>query len=236
MALLNELYEFTQDVAKKQQRGYISFGDFTTYINQCQNDHFVECFGNPNTYQQGRAKAAINASETTINRDALSPFDKSLIVTPDAVGKYILPTDYRHFQAAYSIEPKNQDHCEELPRGIVRWKMIKELRHFEIAQALNSVNYMPSYEFPNLVFGSNYLIVYPNDLGKIEFVYYSNPLPAKLAYTVVQNKQVYNATNTVELEWGEDEQRQIIKKVWSYIGMNLGDSELVQFSEMKAKQ
>lgn len=236
MPLLNELYEFTRDISNKQQRGYVSVDLFNRHINQAQNDHFVSCFGSPSTYQQGRAKAVVNASETTINRDSLMPFDKSLIVSPDATGKYILPTDYRHFQAAYSIEPKNQDTCEDLPRGVIRWKAIKELRHFEIAYTMNSVNYAPSYEFPNLVFHNNYLVVYPNDLGKIEFIYYRNPLPAKLAYTVASNKQVYDPVNTIELEWGEDEQRQIIKKVWSYLGMNLADTELVQFAEMKTKQ
>jgi hypothetical protein len=236
MALLNELYEFTQDVAKKQQRGYMNFKQFTSYINQAQNDHFVDCFGNPNTYQQGRAKAVVNATETTINRDALRKFIKSVIGTPDAEGKYILPVDYRHFRAANSIQPKYQDTCEDLPRGVVRMAEIKELEDFEKGSAMRSVEYPITYEYPNLVFGDGFLIVYPHDLGKIEFIYYRNPLPAKLAYTVVENKQVYDAANTVELEWGEDEQRQIMKKVWSYLGMNLADPELVQFSEIKSKQ
>lgn len=233
MPLLYELYQLSTDVAKKQQRGYLSFDEFTRIVNHVQELYFVELYSNPKTYQAGRPIAPMTAGQSQMVLDALNPFNKSVIATVDSLGVMALPNDYRHHIATYGITPELIDTCEELDRGIIRMSEIPIRRKNEVAGRLQSKKFAPTIQRPIMVQYESHYQFYPHNIQKVEFNYYRNPTPCKLAYTKVNNMQVYNPALTVELEWQEEQQRLLVGKVLSFVAMLTDEDKLLQFGEMK---
>ena len=227
---LIDTYNIVTDLAKKDQRGYVSFLEFTRIYNQAQNDLLLELLGNYKEYQPSLSIATKAPAKSQYLLDALSPFDKAAIIQVPANGVVTPPVDYMQFQAMYATNPKlSNSQCEDLPRGVVRAAPIVVKRHHEIAVALRSKRYSPTSAYPLAEQIGDEFIVYPTDIGRIQFYYYSKPRQVNLGSTIVGTREVYNPATTVEPEWNDREQKQIMKKILTYIGVNIDNVDLQQF-------
>jgi hypothetical protein len=233
MALI-DLYNLATDLAKKDQRAYISFREFSRSYNMAQNDFFIELIGNYKEYQPSLSVASKAPAKSQFIIDALSPFDKAAVVTVAANGLLTPPTDYHYFQAMYSINPQySNKQCEDLPRGVTRLAPIRIVRHTEVANYMRSNRYLPSAIYPIAEQIGERFFVYPNNIGRVQFCYFAYPTPVVLGSTVVGTREVYNATTTTESKWKDQEEYQILKKTLAYLGVLIDNVDLIQFANDK---
>lgn len=65
--------------------------------------------------------------------------------------------------------------------------------------------------------------------------FYRRPVKPHFAYTTISGRViVYDAANSVQLEWPENWQDYVLIKALSSIGVNLSDQEISQFAEVKS--
>ena len=70
--------------------------------------------------------------------------------------------------------------------------------------------------------------------GNITFL--RRPIKPVFAYTVISGRViVYNSVNSTQLEWNETWHNAILIKALSSIGINLTDSEVAQYAELKSQ-
>lgn len=135
------------------------------------------------------------------------------------LGTIPYPTDYEHTSAARSYYNGN-----EYPIDLIentKWGDV-------LISALNP----PTLRFPKYAqFGNEYRFA-PKNIGTVFIDYFRTPLRPIWAYTVVNNRPVYDSANSIDFEWDEFAFNNVAAMFLSLNGVNLKDTELAQFSQM----
>lgn len=128
---------------------------------------------------------------------------------------------------------------------------IKMTNEDELADKLNSqinppiptapVGQMFTTRFPSLLdpqYVQYQIQLYPRQDIYNGFIYFmKRPRKPVYAYTVVGGRIIeYDAANSVQLEWRDNDITMILLKALSSIGINMSDQEVSQFAELKNQQ
>jgi hypothetical protein len=86
------------------------------------------------------------------------------------------------------------------------------------------------------ILGDN-LVISPKTITRTEYSYLRLPTDAVVAVTLDANyNEVYDAANSVELEWNDLDKLEIISIILGDVGLNLRSSDIITASEqLKAK-
>lgn len=148
-----------------------------------------------------------------VSVDALLPFAKTTMIVSNVVGIASLPNDYYHLRALIATS------------GV----QFSPMEHAEISQAVNS-QLLPIAQYPRYLAGVNNLQLYPQLLSAATLYYYSKPIDPIIAYmapTDDYSDPTYNATNSVQIGFAKQYWIEVIMKSLPYIGVNLGDSDVL---------
>jgi len=85
-------------------------------------------------------------------------------------------------------------------------------------------------------FYSDYIQFYPTKVQTAILTYLRKPIDPVWAFTVSNGRPVYDAANSVDLEAPDEVANEIIMMAASYLGINLREPELIQYSEMLKNQ
>jgi hypothetical protein len=113
---------------------------------------------------------------------------------------------------------------------------ITEITDAEVGNILTSSINEPTMRYPYCSYYSDYVQVYPKDLAKVTFTYLREPAEPKWAYTVVNGRPVYDASNSVDVEAPEDAMNEIAFIALGYLGIHIRESELIQYSELQQQK
>ena len=247
---IDELYKFVQFVANKEQSGFIKPSEFNLSVDRAQMQLFMERYGNPAEYQPGRPIPRVAYNQTQKISDDLREFivRGTLYVPSTGIMKY--PLDYLHFSSASSTyldssissKDRNSD-CpgcskEEKRKNIKasivnKVVSVRPIDDFELANILGSSIVAPTREYPILTFYSEGVQYHPKDIGSVDFVYLRRPAKALWAFTTPTSKPEYDAANSIDLEWPEQVFNEIAVRILSFVGINLREGDLAQYSEGK---
>jgi hypothetical protein len=103
----------------------------------------------------------------------------------------------------------------------------------EIGYRLNSRIVPPTRDFPIMAYYDGYMQVHPIDLQRVTMTYLREPLRPVWAFTLVNGRPVYDAANSVDVEFPFEVYNEIMVKILSYVGINLREGALMQYAEMK---
>jgi len=158
--------------------------------------------------------------ETQRISDDLATF-KTITPIPLAAGIGALPASHLYTLSVYVTK-------------IGSTPIIKRLRIVEeqfIAQYIDSEAFAPSED--NCIcrlIGDN-IHVYPNTVTEIGITYFRKPNTCKFAYTMtglLGNIPVYDAINSVQIDYSDSAYNQIIQKALTYLGVAQKDGTLMQ--------
>lgn len=82
--------------------------------------------------------------------------------------------------------------------------------------------------------GNGVYQLYPQQPNTAMFTYLALPVKPVYGYTIVGRKPQYNAGASTQLQWNEAYFTEIINGSLVYLGLNLGDTNLVQFMAQKS--
>lgn len=224
---IDTAYSFIKDLANKSQRGFIPSAKFNRYAERAQIEVFMQRYGNPHNYRAGYPVAAMGYGQSQKIHDDLRPFIRPGILNLDAHGQAWYPKDYVHLSSLnYQLTDKEEH--RKVP--------VKVIGDDVLAYRLSSKLVQPTLEHPICVLYENYLQFYPEQMNGVNIVYLRQPTPPKWAYTLVSNREVYDAGNSVDWEFPDEVHNELCIKVLSYIGIRLREEELIQYAELKNKQ
>lgn len=236
MININELYQFVQFTANKEQAGYVKPSEFNLAVDRAQMQLFMERYGNPAEYQPGRPVPRVAYQQTQKISDDLRPFIKKIYQTLNN-GKFLWSSipDYMHLSSLraryYKVNTQTGD-------SELRHSGVKIIDDSELSNFLDSSIIQPTTEYPIAAIYNGYVQVYPENLDGIDVTYLSRPLKGEWAFTVntTTGMPEYDATNSTDLNWSDELFNEIGVRILSFIGVNLKDTTISQYSELKKQQ
>ena len=247
---VNELYRFVQFVANKEQSGFIKPSEFNLAADRAQMQFFMERYGNPAEYQPGRPIPRIAYNQTQKVSDDLRVFIKRQAISVDNNGIMLYPEDYLHFSSAtyhFVEQPVRteipDENCDDCPGKTTSTVDVGEIKNHsitvrpvddsELSYLLGSSIVFPDEKHPVLTFYEEGVQYHPKNINAVDFVYLRRPRVPLWAFTTTNGRPVYDSTNSIDLEWPEQVFNEIAVRILSFIGVNLREGELTQYSEGK---
>ena len=77
------------------------------------------------------------------------------------------------------------------------------------------------------------IYIFPDTINAVDFHYYRMPVQPVFAYTVTNDELIYDSGSSTEFEWPETCHMDLIRILFSYLGINLRSQEIVQYAEMQ---
>lgn len=225
---IDEVYRFIQYLSKKTQSGNLTPDQFNLSIKRAFYEWTIGKLGGTN--DQGKVVYEYNKK---VNDDLKFLIIRDNLRSVDQDGVLAMPNDYLYLS---SVRYKYKELSEDGATTNYVERLVKEIREGEIAGISDSEIFKPRLAAGKMAFIAEYsdhFLVYPKNIGQVIFTYLREPIFPKWAFTVVNNRPVYDPINSVDLECYDISVNEIVFIMCSYLGINLRESELIQYSEMK---
>lgn len=224
MALsIDYLYNFCKRLIRKNQAGGLSSTDFQIFFNDAQGTYQDDLLGRWQARNSGKTglNTGLIEDETIIQK--LSAFIKPLPLTI-TTGTSEKPADFV-YRLALRIN------------GVDVFK----INHNQIATINASVIDPPSiaadkYYFveygKTLLVPNGYYLFLPNTVTVAVLDYISTPVNVVWGFTYdADDRQVYNASTSVQSQWDSNSNREITKRVLTNLGVSFKDSDFLNFGK-----
>lgn len=207
MISVDFIHSLTYSIAAKQLRSFPSPDDWNEYANLAQNDLF-------NFYNDERSKMLlkVKAGQTLFMPSTLTNFMQYQSPFSPASGLFAAPSGYVYDEAMTTSS------------GVVVTKTDAE----RLPSYLNSTFDNPTVTNPIYVeLANNSFQVYPvNGIPTVKLTYLRYPNTVVWGYTLVNNRPVYSAANSVDFEWNSTEMLRLTSRILAYLGLSIRDIEL----------
>lgn len=210
---IDTLYNFVVYIIRKERNGFVSIDDFNQVIPRAQ----VDCY---NDFYKSIPKGQKE-------HDALAPFKTSFTFTTGTSpnGVVTLPDTYAHL-----ISGNTTVSGVDFP---ITFPEEDELPYARNPYGLRA----PSLVYPigeEISMGVFQLTPATPQAGKMW--YYREPTTPIYAFTLNGRTITYDAVNSVDVEFTDLYQNQIVAECLKYFGINLSDQEVFQFGLLKDKE
>ena len=215
---IEDIHDFIRFIERKERGAFHTPDEMDEALDMGQMDYFAECFD-----EYGRTQKL---------HDALSSFKVtySFSNASSPLGLVTLPSTYLHLLDGYTVVYDNS-------RETSRKRNITFVNEDERTAALDS-QLRPVTILNPLGEQKTSLTIqlYPETPQAGVITYLKRPAVPKYAYTQVGRAITYDSANSTQLEWSDLYIRKVILKALSYLGVNLNDQALTQYSEAKAQE
>ena len=191
-------------------------------MNWASLDLFNYVYGLREEYQPGRPIPLVAFGFTQKVLDDLQVFITDPTILSPTNGIAPLPSDYVHWS---KIETTND--------GLTREIKVVQDAHWNFRR--NRVVAAPTTESPVCRIFNNQVEFLPTTLLDIKLTYLKTPTKAVFAFTLVNDRPVYDDANSVDFEWGEDNHIDIIARTLKFLGINLEDETLRLYSAQRVE-
>lgn len=225
------MFELIRFICNKDFEGNIVTPErFKLLIPIVNIDLFRNKFGLPEEYQPGRPIPLEYADITLKNTDDLRPFKSFLQNTSVTNGILPWPTDYAHRQSVvYNFTKTINNVATSLPRPV------EILREEEFAARTGNYTKQPTTQNPIGVVRSTGIHIRPLTITSVDFHYYRWPRTPVFDYEIGDGYITYKPASSVEYEWPQDEHITLTAMILKYVGVNLREADIVQYSQSQLK-
>ncbi len=216
-------------VAEKKPSVNIPTEQWDVLLNIAQLKHYKRKLGLPEEYIPGHPRPAQEYAITQRIDDDLAAFSVHLgragtmAFTISSVGEATLPLDFFY--------PTGMIYHLVKPDGTIREKQVEILNDKEWNDYVTSQVITQTKEFPIANMKSGYVRFLPKNLQRVDFTYLRKPVKPVYAVTNTQGYIAYDAANSVQLEWDEPNQLDILYILLSDIGIVTEKADIYQISE-----
>lgn len=228
---IDETYTLVKYISRKNNSAYLDPEQFNMIINRAQTTKFADLLGDLNNASSpSNPKAPIEFNKRVL--EDIKQFTNPISISIDASGQANYPPDYvRWVRFGYKAGKNTESGTPEilyLPIEVVD----EEKEYYK----LSSVIVPPTREYPIVVFKNTYMQFYPINLGRVQMTYLRQPERAVWAYTMVNNRPVFNSAASVNLNWPDIAINDIVIRACSYIGISIKDADLVAYTQTKTQE
>jgi hypothetical protein len=212
MISVQDIYLERQDLARKDHAGWISGEEFNRRLDMCQRILF---------------EYYIQHLDENDSQGALQAFFKERALVRSS-GLYLLPDDMEQILNVYTEDPACGDKTLILApiqdRAEIMMHLTSPIRGFSLNKRHGSERL------------NDKLRIYPTTFaGRVNLKYYARPPAAFRAFTfnTTNNSEVYDAANSVNLQWGYTEKQNFVDLILLFDGVMMRDSELLQWASIR---
>lgn len=252
MINIDEFRQFVLFVMNKSGNGEIPTPEeFNRVVNQSIAEWTAKKIGNPQLYQPGRPIPPQSIDVTMRLLEDLRHLKESqeffIASNSEAqagnYGRVILPNGSNFLQPDGNFLPAYLFFIRLDAEFIKDASAVgdRELRPVVIKTA-NQVSYRriskiapPTKKYPIGEFYDTYIQVYPVNVQKVMLTYLREPLTAVWAYTIVNNRPVYNAAGSTDIDVPYLNKNDLAMIYLKYQGINLSDMQLTAFADQMEK-
>lgn len=206
---INECFLFLNYLSNKNQSGNVSPDNFNLGAQRAQIEYYNKEY---RIFQSTR--------EVT---DAIAIWLIPTIINPDANGQVNYPADYKHVSGIRHLYWVNG---KAIPVAV------REVSNNDLGKVLMSAIAPPTLKYPVMSYYNTYMQFFPVNVSGIQFDYLREPIVPKWAFTIINNRPVYDPINSVNFEALDGSQTEIIMMMLSYLGIYLSQPQVVQYAEM----
>jgi hypothetical protein len=227
---IDTVYQRVLAIANKEQRGYITPQEFNLFANQAQMDIFEQYFYDQNAFLRTPTNDTTYSDMIDLLGEKIDHFEKyrqPVAMSTSVAGEGTLP-DYYRLGELYTNKCGKYVEIELIPQN-------------EIFHILNSPLTEPTTSRPVYVRNSGgtatdrerRIQIYPTTIDNNATVicnYIARPATVQWAYTVVNDKALYNSTASVDFELHESEETELVIKILALAGIQMKDPGLYQIA------
>jgi len=198
----------------------IKASEFQTLINTQSKLLFAEKTGLPNLYS---LNAPIERRGVGLSRKIqteLRPFyTREILATSSATA---------------DLSTKNIGYLDAIEPNPILGRGFDELFGDEVADRLGSSVVMPTTKDPAFEWATGYtILLYPATITSVVLKYYRFPIDAVIATTVNSTTllEEYDAANSTELEWEDEQKVEIAYRVLRDLGINMERGDIAQYAQ-----
>lgn len=224
-----DIYNRVNYIINKEQSGNtFNTSEFTEVLNAKSFELQRKLLGLPEQYQLVPT-TTLGFGKTTHINDALRPFIISNKAVTLSLGKGSLPTDYYyHISTTFDYIISNtclDTTLEEVEVELCNLGAFKTRSKGWYVQA--------TLDAPIMTFYDTSVEVFPKSIKAVKMSYFKLPRKAVVVTTIDPTSlaEIYDPINSVELEWGEQEQLEIVRMILADVGINLKSADILQASQ-----
>lgn len=204
---VNFFRTLSQNITKKVNAGNTTTTEeFTNLSNAAQ---LLKLSNDYETFV--KTKVISNYLQTFLKTDQVFSVNPNNPIVP-------YPSDYQYMSSVGSYYDGTQIDCQLVDNADWR-EMLRP----------NSLNY-PTKRFPKYQQKDDGVLFAPKDIGTIYFDYFKTPIVPVWGYTIVNNRQVYDPTTSVDFEWDNFALNEIMAIYLQFIGISLKDTEIAAYA------
>lgn len=231
---IDRIFTLVNFIANKHQRGYLAPSEFNSLVEMVQWQKYKESYGLPEEYRPGQPDPRVAFEVTQKITDDMRVFKEKATINIDQEGKGNYPDDYVHRigarkKVAISSTCGGQN-------NVTRWVRVKLVDEDKIAYKLGSSIVAPSLEYPIFSIQSTFMQFYPESLQSVEFSYLRAPSKPIWGYDNVNDRPVFNASKSTDIEFPEETVNDFVIRVLSKVAIHIREPQLVNYAEMKKSQ
>ncbi len=225
MVSVDTVYKTLLTILNKENQGYVSPSEFNLIANNAQLEIFRQYFEDYNRDKNKENRGLTSGGYANLasqDGQRISKFRSNIVLT-QVNGVFELPADL------YLIDDDGICTTEG--------KVIDKVDS-NVSKYLNCSEASPTETYPIYEHIGNNIKVSPSTITEIDMSYIRTPKSPKWTYVVINNKEMYDPTSSSfqDFELHESEFSNIIHKMLSYFGMNLRESEVIQYAESLKQQ
>ena len=242
MASVREVYNALNDLANKDERGFVTPPEFTSFAPIAQMNIFNKLFDELTAAENMRRRnidPARDKSRIKQIKEDLGVFAKTETITKTN-GVFARPDDF-----ARLINVKTGG---DILLGVNNSVMADVIYDEEkLDRVLLSTLSAPTVSRP-VVLMSDDFEVFPTSVSKIKVRYYKQPegldptsnartvsLP-KFGFTLSNGKEAYNASTSVDFELPEHYTSELVFELGKLVGVNLRDADVYNYSNAESQK
>lgn len=207
---INDIYELMRFIVRKERNVFITVEEAMESLDASQLDKFEQDF----------KKYKI---DQTIS-DSLSVFKKTNVQFAGVGGEVTFPSDYMHLlDDVFTVTGSTINKCTLLTEDEKADALTNQLRPISTSN--------PYYE--NTATG---IMLYPQSTQVGFYSYLRRPAVPVLGYSQVDRTVTYDFYSSIQLEWQDNYINNIISRALAYLGVNMDEDKIVQFSQLKQSQ
>lgn len=224
MADVNTNYQFIQFLIRKNQTGNVTPTEYQLAYNTAQRDYYDMLLGRVEQFQYGKPVARIGLGMSSKIAKDLAPFKKTNITInvtgatpPYGGGQAAYPNDFHFLAAMFDTT----------------YRKVERIDDTKIAARLNSkINPLTDTSSPFYVESANAWSIYPAGVSQVIINYYRLPVSVVWGYTTNSNgRAVYDPNSSVQPEWDDPSNDEILGRAIRLMGISFSDEEKVKFGE-----
>lgn len=228
---LGDILDLVNDLLRKNASGRTLKPEaYNRYLQSSNIELYNKLYGKKPISASNMSKEQWEINQVV--SDSLSPF-KVFLGSPgtmplkvNTVGVAQIPDDYSHISSMRYLHKISKAGCDTKTKTIP----IEILTDNQLGDRLSNPNRQPTKKNPFAVFYDSYIQFYPYDLQFVYFTYLKIPTTPYYAWTLgTDDVPVYDPSNSVQLEWREDDHIEIIRMILDKASVSIDDNEIQQY-------